>query len=530
MKPGEVDAYPTTWRWEKDTLWAEATLLLYNFDVDSSDLKKEHLDFLHDQVIFFLDDSPDARVGVVGQASLTGESGHNDELSANRAKAVMNHLTTKGIGASKFQPSDPIALGDAPSGPAKEDKRDRSVTLNLKFSVTIEDLYLYSDDWTHRLDWDDIIAMDTADHGKSIDKINIQVTAWGAPRYWVLAGGKRAPVMPAEIPVRLRSHPPLAELGAGYPTIFRPKWFRIPMKDSSAPYDPRMEARTWYRDSIPIGQTGAGDFLIATEGEFREVATVVKSGNKSDVAFRTALEWPSRGIAEQPGNAVNDSGSERDESLAAQRLLQSGGVEVLEVEGMVKEKKDPKKRIAKRLIRNPADVFYYSGDANDDGCLAIGTDCWASPKDLQGYWQPPFDLKVLILAGCSVLNITFPHGLANGPGTAWAALLKRWGGPLTAILGYRDKAPFDRIEGKQIAALMGKKIAGGNLQEDQWVQVWLQLHVDSKMKRLPEFRNAVGMDKSGYYWIGKRGGARQFSGDPKKLDDDYSIGGPEQIL
>ena len=46
-------------------------------------LKKEHVDFLHDQVIFFLDDGPDARVGVVGQASLTGESGHNEELSAN---------------------------------------------------------------------------------------------------------------------------------------------------------------------------------------------------------------------------------------------------------------------------------------------------------------------------------------------------------------------------------------------------------------------------------------------------------------
>src|SRR6516225_4800130 len=59
MKPtgkGEIDAYPTNWRWEKDTLWAEATVLLYNFDVDGSDLKKEHLDFLHDQVLFFLDD------------------------------------------------------------------------------------------------------------------------------------------------------------------------------------------------------------------------------------------------------------------------------------------------------------------------------------------------------------------------------------------------------------------------------------------------------------------------------------------
>ena len=85
--------------------------------------------------------------------------------------------------------------------------------------------------------------------------------------------------------------------------------------------------------------------------------------------------------------------------------------------------------------------LYYSGDANDDGCLAIGKDCWAAPKDLKGYWQWPFDLEVLVLAGCSALNVTFSYGIANGPGTAWAALLKRWGDSLTAILGYRDKAP-----------------------------------------------------------------------------------------
>ena len=91
------------------------------------------------------------------------------------------------------------------------------------------------------------------------------------------------------------------------------------------------------------------------------------------------------------------------------------------------------------------------------------------------------------------------------------------------------KAPFDRIEGTQIAALMGKKIAAG-LDADQWVQVWLQLHVNSDQKRLREFRNAVGLDQKGYWWIGKRVGAQQFLGDPKKFDQDYSINGPEPLL
>ena len=146
----------------------------------------------------------------------------------------MNYLTTKKIAASKFQPNQPIALGDAPSGPVKEDNRDRSVTLNLKFSVTIEDLYLLSDDWTHRLEWDDIIGVDTADHSKSIDRINIEMTAWGAPRYWILGGDKRVPVMPAEIPVRLRSRSPVRAWG--YSTILKPKWVGIPMKGASAPF------------------------------------------------------------------------------------------------------------------------------------------------------------------------------------------------------------------------------------------------------------------------------------------------------
>lgn len=521
---GEVDAYPTNWRWEKDTLWAEATVLLYNFDVDVSDLKQAHLDFLNEQVVFFLDDGEEARVKIVGTASLSGESGHNDVLSERRAKAVMNHLTSKGIAARKFQPSEPIALGDAPSGPAREDNRDRAVTLYLKFSITIEDLFLFTDDWGTQLEWDDIVGMDTADHGKKIEKINIAITGWGAPRYWVLAGGKRVLVMPDDIPVSLRSRSPIRAWG--YSTILLPKGFRIPMKDLSAPYDPR-ESRTKYRLSIPIAE--AGDFLTVVEGEVQEVSTVVKSGNKSDAVFRTELGWASRGIAEQPTNVVNNSGDERVESVAALRLLQAGGVEVLEVEGLMKAKKDPKKGLAKRLIRSPADIFYYSGAASDDGCLAIGKDCWAAPRDLQDYWKPPFDLEVLILAGCSVLEVHYAHGNPYGPGIWWTALLKRWGGSLTAILGYRGKAPFDRIEGSQIAALMGKKIAAG-LNADQWVKVWLQLHVNPDQKRLPEFRNAAGMDQKGYWWIGKRIGAQQLTGDFNKFDQDYSINGPEPLL
>lgn len=35
-------------------------------------------------------------------------------------------------------------------------------------------------------------GVDTADHSKSIDKIDIEMTAWGAPRYWVRATARKS--------------------------------------------------------------------------------------------------------------------------------------------------------------------------------------------------------------------------------------------------------------------------------------------------------------------------------------------------
>lgn len=491
--PGKIDALLTNWRWEGDTQWAEPTLRLYNFDVDSSELKQEHLDFLNKQVVPDLSDNPGARVAVVGTASLSGESGHNEVLSEKRAKAVMDYLASKGIAASKFKPGGPIGVGDAPAGPSKEDERDRSVTLWLQFPLKTEAIRLYTDDWKSQLEWDDIVGLDRADDGKPIKKINIQLTASGAPKSWNVADKGRVLVMPAEMLVTLRSHPPLAELGVGYPTILAPKGLSIPMKDPDLP--PVDYPRTLYRLAYPIDQ--AGDFMKAS-GDFSEVATVVQPGDVSDAAFRAALGWASRGIAAQ-----NESGSGRDESPDAKRLLQSGGVEVLEVQTL--DKADPKKSVLKQLIRNPADVFYYAGAGNDDGCLALQQngwstkpECWVSPYDLQKYWSPPFDLKVLILAGCSVLTYTYTLGMNLSPGGPWSALLNRGRG-LTAILGYKDKAPLDNPTGKQIAAQMGSAIAAG-LRDEDWVPKWLEINAEHPGHHS---WNAVGMDAVGYWQIVK---------------------------
>jgi hypothetical protein len=185
-------------------------------------------------------------------------------------------------------------------------------------------------------------------------------------------------------------------------------------------------------------------------------------------------------------------------------------------------KKDPVKGIVKRLIRSPADIFYYSGAANDDGCLAIGKDCWASPKDLKGYWQSPFDLEVLILAGSSVLSIEFLNGKARGPGVEWTKLLKSKGGPLTAILGYGGEAPADKPVGNEIAYQMGEKIVAG-LNDDQWVKVWLKINGDHSGRQT---WNAVGMDEKGYWWIEKRSQSDRARKDWLRY---YEIKGPTRI-
>jgi hypothetical protein len=508
--PGKIRAR-SSWRWDGDTLWAEPSLLLENFDIDGFELKKEHADFLDKQAVFELGANSGASVTVVGTASLSGESNHNDVLSDKRAKMVKDYLISKGVTAAQFKPSEVIALGDAPAGPAKEDERDRSVTLHFHFPLKIDTVRLYTDDWTNALGWDDIVGLDRADDGKSIDKINIKLIAWGAPKLWVIDKGVQVPVMPADLPVRLRSRGSIRSWSN--PTILLPKFMRIPIKDPARPQFANMWVE--YRLSLPIGD--AGNFMTVVEGEFREAASVVRSGGTSDVSFRSALGWAPRGIASQ--NAYGgSSGSENEESPDALRLFQAGGVEVLEVESV--SKADPRKGVAKRLIRNPADVFYYAGAGKGDGCLAVGKDCWLSPQDLKGYWKVPFDLEMLILAGCSVLSLTAGNGAKlAGPGAEWAKLLKAKGGPLSAIMGYRDEAPADIPVGNAIAARMGAAIRAG-LNEDQWVPAWLQINADHSGQNT---WNAVGMDANGYWWIEKRGLAEKGLGPPKKLLDKYKI-------
>jgi hypothetical protein len=511
--PGKVKGW-SQWRRDDstDTKWAEPSILLHNFDIDSPRLKKEHTDFLHKQVAIFLSLNPGARVFLLGSASLTGTSDYDRDLSKKRQDAVFDFLVSKGVALNQIQMATP-AFGKDLSGPLREDERDRGVHVSLKFPLAIEDVSLKTDDWSNGLVWDDIIGLDASSTKKRIDSINVQLTVWGAPKLWIMPDGARVPVMPDHFVVRLRSHAPKG--GWGSSTILAPKWFDVPLQDPNVPSD---EMRTKYRLAVPIRD--AGSFLTAQLAGFRDIATAGRDGAVSNIAFRRALTWSSRGEAKLAYGS--SSGVESEERPDAARLLQAVGVEVLEVEGM--DKGDPSnsyggkpprvKTIAKHLIRSPAGVFYYSGDGKSDGCLASGGDCWASPKDLSGYWKPPFGPKVLILAGSGVLGTKNADGTPAG-GVEWAKFLKSKGGPVTVILGYRDSAPAEDVAA-DIAQQMAAVAKG--LSEDKWADAWIKINGDHQGDNT---WNAVSMDANGYTWIEKRNVLERGAGPPKRIGEDH---------
>jgi hypothetical protein len=95
------------------------------------------------------------------------------------------------------------------------------------------------------------------------------------------------------------------------------------------------------------------------------------------------------------------------------------------------------------IFENQADYFYFSGHGHHDAnTLEITTGTTFTPSDVaRGQWKK--DLEIVILAGCSVLDVTgdkvpFPYNASAKPGKAWAKT-----GP-TYFLGYEWKAPLDR--------------------------------------------------------------------------------------
>ena len=447
---------------------------LYNFDIDEKKPKTEHFKWLDDEVVPLLKANPKTTVSLRGTASKSGDKDYNREpLSKGRAEAVQKYLISKGATAAQLTAR--WTGNDWSTSTITEDEGDRAVLVFVYTPLTIENVSFRTDDWAKDLAWNDIMGLDTV-AGVPISKVNLQVEASGAPRKF----------MPDMLEVFVTSRVPNKDTNGGKVTLDKSVKWILYKSPTDQPADTN---KTWFRLATPVAD--AGRFLAVEAGKVPEVAYVVRDGGTSDVAFRNAVGWAFRGRGVQ-----GKDGSETTETPDSLRLMQAAGVEVLNATVRAGHLWEMKRPTASRLIRSPADVMYYSGHGlHAKACLAYdcacqggtGMRCWASLPDIQRYWKEWLDLDVLIIAGCSVLDI-------SGPGKEWCKLLRKKGGPLTALLGYKGSAPLDANGGDKIATDMGKRIAAG-LRPDQWVDAWLRVNGSYRAW------NAVGMDSRGYWTL-----------------------------
>jgi len=360
--------------------------------------------------------------------------------------------------------------------------------------VTVEELWFAGPTGTNvKLRWDEVLGLDTT-------TVEVVLTASGLP----------AATMPAEVVVELISRPPNREPGSG--SLSSAATWGISLEGP----DPAKPARMRYRNTRAV--TAVGGFLTIRSG-IAELATVVRSGGTSDARFRAALGATSRGIATQPLSASGSTGDETRETPDAMALFRAGGVEVLELAVQAQPNWRAPTAV-RRLVRSPADVFYYSGHGlSASGKLAIDTTggpCgsrgvyadWLGPADLAAVWPATMDLDVLAMAGCSVLRIDLSTTPPTGPGVAWSRLLRSKGGPLIALLGYQRGAPCDSPNGEAIATTMAAKMASGS---KDYARDWLTVNGDANAN------NAVAIDSSGYWTI-----ETTFGGG-------YNISGPQPL-
>ena len=84
-------------------------------------------------------------------------------------------------------------------------------------------------------------------------------------------------------------------------------------------------------------------------------------------------------------------------------------------------------------------------------------------------------------------------------GLTWSGLLKRRGGPLSAICGYRHTAPIDEPFGNKIAERFGARLQQA-LTPEQYASAWMDVN-----RINPATWTACAWDNAGYYYINSPG-------------------------
>lgn len=104
-------------------------VIIFNFDVDSAQLKLEHLDMLRSWVVPLLNKR--YSISIVGLASRTGKTAHNLHLSQQRADRTLEFLS--GEVRNNFNAKNVIGYGDLMA----EDAGDRENTEDPRFRAVL---------------------------------------------------------------------------------------------------------------------------------------------------------------------------------------------------------------------------------------------------------------------------------------------------------------------------------------------------------------------------------------------------------
>jgi hypothetical protein len=251
----------------------EIEVHLYNFDINvAKPLKDEHKKFLDHMIVPALTANKNASAGLGGSASRSGEEDPNFVLSKDRAKAVQNHLITNRLGS---QVTEIAGLGEPRWAGLNEDERDRAVFILLRFPLRLEDVRLWTDDWTRELADDDIVGLAGRTDKKWINKINIQVEVSGVPRFWILDSG-HVTLMPMNFP--------LEAVGKRGGRIIPKHLWSIPR--AAPQFQPNDPSRTLYRLSGSADELWIFDMK---KSKFGGVASVRRNGSDADTDLQNLV-------------------------------------------------------------------------------------------------------------------------------------------------------------------------------------------------------------------------------------------------
>jgi outer membrane protein OmpA-like peptidoglycan-associated protein len=114
-------------------------LPIVNFDLGKSEIKEEYIEALY-TVAKLLTDYPDIRLRVIGNADVRGTSKKNEELSKDRANAVVNMLV-RGFGISRdrfdidFKGSNNLLVKDITAKSTKENEQLHFLNRRVEFEI-----------------------------------------------------------------------------------------------------------------------------------------------------------------------------------------------------------------------------------------------------------------------------------------------------------------------------------------------------------------------------------------------------------